>query len=387
MTTTNILAKSAKIARAYYTKASIFTGYEDFGQNPTEALLDSDGVWQQLRMESSVSQIMLTEEPFQIPQSSSEILEDYPVKGLQKPELTIEQHHTVEFVTRHEELLKAGFGTKIACTGDTTISTVTNTSKIIVASGTGFAAGNMIKITSAAGILKGFVEISSIETTTTLNLKNPVIGMIATDKVVGVTSWNTRITETDEYFHLFIETSLGNFFIYWCKPTISLNTELNMLGKLITKFEGSKYIKTTKAASDLSITTDVLASIPTVFNFKKVSIGDDVCRSITTSNFQIARTSTRVPSQCSDDMQGTGAVFNQPATAKVDVSLMKWSDNFTNYENGTQIKVLAYNEKIAISGDGVIENITKFNEVDAQIRPSLSIKLNSIEGKPLKVVL
>lgn len=387
MTTNNVLAKSAKIARAYYTKASIFTDYEDFGQNPTEALLDSDGVWQQLRMESSVGTIMLTEEPFQIPQSSSEILEDYPVRGLQKPEITIEQHHTAELKTRHEGLLEAGFGAKTTSIGDTTISTVTNTSKIIVASGTGFAAGNIVKITSATGVFKAYVEISSIETATTLNLKNPIAGMVATDKVIGVTSWNTRITGTDGYFHLFLETSLGNFFVYWCKPSISLNTELNALGKIIFKFEGSSYIKTTKAATDLSITTDVLSSLPTVFNFKKASIGDDICRSIVSSNFQIARTSTRVLSQCSDDQQGTGAIFNQPATAKVDVSLMKWSDNYTNYVNGTQIKILAYNEKFAISGDGIIENMTKFNEADAQIRPSLSIKLNSIESKPLKVVL
>jgi len=386
MPTTNLKPASSKIARLYYCKASTFTSYLDYGQNPTEAILDSAGDWKQLRMESELSQAVFNSEPFMIPQSSSEILSDYPQEGLQKPEVTVDQFHTVDFEPRHIDLLKSGFGTKVTATGSTTISTVTDDSTIIVASATGLAIGDIIKITDASDVFKGYAEITNV-VIATLTLKNPVVGMVATDKVIEVAYYNTRTTEDDEYYHLFLTTDLGSFFIFWCKPSIDIVTTKDELAKITIKFQGDSILKTTKAVSDLTITTDIAASARTTFNFKRVTIGDDVCRSIGMSTFSITRENVRIPSQCSESMQGNGGTFNTGVKASLEVTLLKYPVNAANYYNGTQIKVVAYNDKIAIFGDGVISKMTEFNIADAQIRPTMSIELNAIESKPVKVVL
>lgn len=388
MTTTNIKPASSKILKMYYTDASVFTGYENYGENPPIATLKSTGVWKQLRCESGIAGIVFAKDAFMTPQYSSEILSDTPQIGLEKPEITVDQLHTAEFLTRHSLLLGSGFGTPITCTGDTTISTVTDDDTIIVAAATNFDEGDIVKITSATDVFKGYAEIEDI-TSTTFTLKNPVSGMLATDKVIGVTSYNTRLTADDKYYHLFIESDIGNFFVYWCKPSISLTTPLNEQLKISVKFQGDSTVKTTEVFSGFTNkTTDVVASLPTIANFKKAIIGADVCRSITSSNFTLTRENVRIASQCSDSMQGNGGSFNTGLKdGMVEVELLKYTDNYASYVVGSGIKIAAYNEKFAIFGDGKISNLSEFNEIDMQVRPKITVMLNAIEGKPIKVVI
>lgn len=382
---------SSSILKAYYTDTSIITGFLNYGDVPTEAALDSLGVWQEFSCINSPSTINFAKEPFKITQYSSEILSDEVQKGLEKPEVLLEQNHTVGdtgFAKIHEGLIENSFGKKSGnSTGTTTIASKTSDSVIVLTAATNFAEGDIIVVKSATDVLKGKTEIIDL-TTATITLKDEILGMVAGDKVTNVSYFDSRALSTDDkYYHLFLQTTIGNFFVLWCKPSMSIITTLNELTKISVKFLGDKTLKTTKVNTDLTVTAQVRVPLKTVNNFNRVIAGTDTCRNVVSAIFTITKDNVRIPSQCSVSGQGNGGCFNQAVAATLELTLNKYPESIASYEANTEISVTAYNESVMFSGYGLISNLKEFNEADKQLRPVLSIELNAIELKPLKVVL
>ena len=383
---TTIAGKSSKKFRVFYCDSADLTGYTDYGQVIPEANLDSDGVWKQLRVSSPLSNINLTQEPFKVPQSSTKILADIPEAGLKVPESVFEVMLHSGFEAAHLALLKTGFGKYTAKTGSTTIATVASETSFTLTSATGFAIGDIVKVLSATDEFKGYDVISNLATVT-VTLQNGITGLLATDKITSESYYDLQEVTDNKYYHLFIESDVGNFFILWNKVSIDLTTVSKEILKLSLKFSGSNFFKTTKAYTDLSITLESQVLKHEIGNFNKVIAGADTCRKVVTSVFTITRENMKIDSQCTEDAQGNGGVFNDAVVATLDLQLLSYPEILTNHKVGTSFDIIAYNPDLCIVGKGVVDSRVIFADNNNMIQPTVKIELNAIDGSPLRVVL
>jgi hypothetical protein len=287
----------------------------------------------------------------------------------------------------HPLLFKTGFGKLVAKTGSTTIATVASDTGFTLTSATGFAIGDIVKVTDASDVFKGFDVVANLSSVT-VTLVNGITGLLATDKITSESYYDMQEITDDKYYHLFVETEIGNFFILWNKVSIDMTTEANVLLKDTFKFSGGSFVKTTKTYADLDTTTlesQVLKH--TIGNFEKAIIGGDTCRKVVKSTFTITRENVRIESQCSEDKQGNGGAFNEGVVAVLDLQLNSYPEVLTNYAAGTSFDVLAYNQDLCIVGKGVVDSRVMFAENNNMIQPTVKIELNAIDGSPLRIVI
>ena len=294
---TTIAGKSSKKFRVFYCDSADLTGYTDYGQVIPESVLDSSGVWKQLRTSAPLSNINLLQDPFKTPQSGTKILADIPQAGLKAPDCNFEVMLHTGFESAHLALLKTGFGKYTAKTGSTTIATVISDTSFTLTSATGFSIGDIVKVLSATDEFKGYGVISNLAAVT-VTLQNGISGLLAADKITSESYYDMQEVTDNKYYHLFIETEIGNFFVLWNKVSIDLTTVSKEILKLSLKFAGGNFFKTAKTYADLGTTTlesQVLKH--EIGNFNKVIVGADTCRKVVTSVFTITRENTRIHSQ------------------------------------------------------------------------------------------
>lgn len=383
----NIQGNSSKKFRVFYCDSSVLTNYTDYGQIIPETTLQATGVWKQLRVMSPLSSINLAQEPFKVMQSGTKILADIPEAGLQKPETVFDimMHSGLE--AAHPLLFKTGFGKLVAKTGSTTIATVASDTSFTLTSATGFAIGDIVKVLSATDEFKGFDVIANLATTT-VTLQSGIAGLLATDKITSESYYDMQEVTDDKYYHLFVETEIGNFFILWNKISIDMTTEANVLLKTTFKFSGGSFLKTEKTYADLDTTTlETQVLKHTIGNFKKAVIGADTCRKVVKSTFTITRENVRMDSQCTENAQGNGGAYNDGVVATLDLQLNSYPEVLTNYEAGTSFDVLAYNSDLCIVGKGIVDSRVVFAENNNMIQPTIKIELNAVDGSPLRIVI
>jgi len=376
-----VTGKSASIFNAYFMKSSAIFGYDVGDSIPDSAFLDR--TWKQIRPDSDISNINMSVEPLTSPKFGNTNKMDCTQKGFYQFSGRIDKYHSLAFESNFSDLLKAGLGTKVVGTVNTTITTVIDASTFTVPLDT-VGPGDALLINSQLTV------VASVSAGITVSLKYGVSGMTSSMPVVSAPYYNPQNLGTDDYFHFLFTTDNGNYLATWVKPSVSFTTEIN--NKMLVAFNLSgDYVDRTTVTPDIK-TADTTTCIATTTNFKSVFLSSSTKNtSHTNANVTLERAQTRIPMQGAGSGNGFGGVFQDQfsltcelKTNGTDIALK------ADYDVDTSFEFLAYTSGGAFgveSGACVFHSLNEANIEDGQARPVMVFGLNQVEETDPKIFI
>ena len=383
------MVKNAKILKVYYTSISELESATGNTYKEGDLITDndilgaSDLTWQQIAINSPISDMTFKTEPLTAEQYGEYNRDDISVKGFEAPEGKIVRIHDTSFSTTHAQLLDSGLGSIIPAMGesDTVSTTARDTETVEVTAGTITVSnvGNPLKIGENLVILKA---VSG----TTLTVA-PKINVKSGDTVNDVDYFDLDETKGNPFL-LFVETDGGAFLVTWVRFGIDFETPNNDLLRITINFQGDKANKSNLDSSSIgSINTESNTQHLSTTTFKGISIiiSNLICAN--SFNFKLTREMTRIKCQATESQQGNGGTFSSKYTTELTITA--YSDVLeTPYKNNDYVEIIAQKSNFMIYLPGALVRSEDTNTVNDNMQMTTYVVAGNVDmSKKVKIVL
>jgi len=360
-----MVVASSKILRIAYVNMTNFnaaTG-KTFHQGDVISDADISGAtnlnWQQLAVNSPISDLKFVREALTAEQYSQENRDDISMPGFHAPEGKISRKHDASFSTTHKELLQNGLGLFNAKSAETdTVSGDVSYSNIVTISGTGITSASAGK---AVKVGKNLAIVTSV-TGSTVTLENKLNAEDG-DTIEAVDYYNLDGINEERYL-LFVETDKDNHVVTWVQFGIDFETPNNELLNILINFQGDMAnISTLNWSTIGTVIAETATQHMTTTNFKGLSIVDSDLVCANAFNFKLTREMSRITCQATESQQGNAGTDRKKYTTELTVVAYS-SALHADYKANDYIKVLGQKESFMIYAPGALIRSEDTNTID-----------------------